>query len=262
MNVPPKNQARPMPNNRPTPMTGNRPGQPNMRPMPRTGQPGAVHPQQPAGNRPAQQNMRPMPRTGQPGAVRPQQPAGNRPAQPAMRPMPQNTAATRPAPQSAVRQAYPQQQQQQPSAETPITHAPKSPYEPNFASDFNLPPALIKTKGYLLTTLLILIIGFVFGSLTSGSTSSAPQVIGLQGVVRNRDITQKMARCGQTERGQACLLYIMNSSRYDKIAEDFFEEAVKLMGVQEYSISMVNPKYAKERIPPGYFAEIKIPNVR
>ncbi|MBQ6854561.1 MAG: hypothetical protein IJO11_03865 [Alphaproteobacteria bacterium] len=231
-------------------------------------------------NRP-QQGMRPpmqQQMSGQ-GAYRPQQ-GGN----PRMNPMgnhhPQqgvNPAMRQPThdgyQQQIQRQPYPQQQQ---SAQIPReTHAQginnshvnsdknTSTYFPNFASDFGLPATIITTKGFMLVSLIVLIIGMMFGSLLFGGGSSPqPQRQGLQGVVRNQDMTTPLRRCGMIDRGEACVLYIMNSTRYDKVAEDFFDEAVKLTEIQKYSISMVNPKYSKTRIPPGYFAEIKIPKIR
>jgi len=136
-------------------------------------------------------------------------------------------------------------------------------YDDNFAADFNLPPSVLKTKSMTVILIATCLIGVILGSMLFGS-SSAPkqQNTGLQGVVRNQDITTATPRCGLTDRGEACILYIVNHTRYDKIAEEFFDEAVKLTEVQKYSIAIANPKYAKTRIPPGYFAQIKIPKVR
>ncbi len=232
MPLPPKNPPQPLPNNQTTPratvppagmMPGRAPLQPNMRP----GQP----------MRSGQPNMRP----GQPN-MRPGQPL-QRPVQPQGMP-PQNT-----------------QQSQQNSAAQSNQNVKNQPAQ-NFASEFNLPPSVVSTKGFLLITVIALLVGFFFGNMMGGNNAPAPQqTVGLRGVVSNKDITSKMPRCGLVEKGQACLLYIMNSTRYDKIAEKFFEEAAKLMGVQVYSIGLVNPKYAKELIKPGYIAEIKIPKL-
>ena len=54
----------------------------------------------------------------------------------------------------------------------------------------------------------------------------------------------------------------MNSSRYEKRAEDFFKEASVLTERSLYVISIENPVYSKLIIPPGRFAEIKIPSIR
>lgn len=204
--------------------------------------------------------MQPNPNRRPAGAMqgRPMQPNPNRrpTGAPVQRQASSQNAMTRPAVQSVPQEA-PQQSATQQAAQ-------RGRYEPNFASDFNLPPSIIQTKGVMLMMACVLFMGLLVGMMMGGAGGSQPaqQQGGLRGVIRNKDITVKMPRCGLTDPGQACLLYIMNSTRYDKIAEDFFDEAVKLMGVQKYSIQMVNPVYAKDRIPPGYFAEIKIPNVR
>lgn len=146
--------------------------------------------------------------------------------------------------------------------ETPI----KGLYDDNFAADLNLPAKFLTTK--MMTMILggTLLVGMLFGSVLFGG-SSAPVVATnsrdtIKGVVPNDEITTATPRCGFAEKGQACLLYIQNNSRYDKIAEDFFDDVVRLMGVSKYHVSMVNVSYAKQRIRPGYIAQIKVPDVR
>lgn len=136
-------------------------------------------------------------------------------------------------------------------------------YDDNFAVDLNLPASVLKTKTVALVFGVTLLVGIIFGSIMfGGGSESTPQSAGLQGVVPNMDLDQPWPRCGTVEKGQACILYMMNNTRYDRTAEDFFDEAVRLMEVSRYSISMVNTRYAKQRIGPGYFAQIKIPNIR
>ncbi len=135
-------------------------------------------------------------------------------------------------------------------------------YDNNFAADFNLPPSVLTSKSIGIMLLVTCVIGLFLGSVFFGGGSEQTRTVGLQGVVANPDITTNIPRCGRVDKGQACILYIVNHTRYDKIVEDFFDEAVRLTEVAKYSISMVNPKYAKTRIPPGYFAQIKIPDVR
>lgn len=135
-------------------------------------------------------------------------------------------------------------------------------YDDNFAADLNLPATVLKTKTVALVFAVTLLVGVIFGSVMFGGSSAQQQSTGLQGVVPNMDLDRVWPRCGTVEKGQACVLYLMNNTRYDKTAEDFFDEAVRLMEVSRYSISMVNTRYAKQRINPGYFAQIKIPNVR
>ena len=58
------------------------------------------------------------------------------------------------------------------------------------------------------------------------------------------------------------MLYVQNTTRYDKKAVDFFDEVARLMGVSQYQVSIVNTSYAKQLIKPGYIAQIKIPDIR
>lgn len=196
----------------------------------------------------------------------PQQQAGasvrTAPTAPGMRPAGQQGQVRV---QQAPRMAQPQTRPVATREEMPrATQRPaQNIYADNFAADLNLPPWVLTTKNMFIFVVIVLFVGMLFGSVLFGGSSSAPQqTSGLQGVVANRDITTRLPRCGRTDVGQACVLYIMNHTRYDKLAEEFFNEAVRLTEVQKYSISMVNPKYAKTRIPPGHFAEIKIPNIR
>ena len=80
--------------------------------------------------------------------------------------------------------------------------------------------------------------------------------------IKNPDIQGRFPLCGRTAKSEPCILYIMNATRYDKQAEDFFKDAERLTERAYYSISIENPIYSKLNIPPGYFAEIKIPSLR
>ena len=160
-----------------------------------------------------------------------------------------------------------------PKAPTPVFMPKEHPqetqtkglYDDNFCVDFNLPAKFLTTKMMAMVIGGVLLVGVIFGATFFGgsdSGTSQQQQQGLQGIVPNPDLTKRTDRCGIAEKGQACLLYIMNSSRYDKTAEDFFEEAAATMGIGTYAVSMVNVRYAKQRIRPGYIAQIKIPDVR
>ncbi len=179
-------------------------------------------------------------------------------------PLPQapafNPGATAPA-QPSVSPVQPQQPVAQPEPQPAQQSAGL--YDNNFAADFNLPPSVLTTKMFVVILSLVCVVGMVLGASLFGS-SAAPQQqsSGFVGVVHNTDLTRDLPRCGMTDRGQACILYIVNHTRYDKKAREFFDEAVRLTEVQKYSISIANPKYAEIRIPPGHFAQIQIPNVR
>lgn len=235
------------------PQAGRRPMQPGVRP----GQPMRNRPMQPQAGQPVQRPMQPQ------GAMQRQAPMGTQ-GQP-------RVVVPQPGPHQPSGQGQAQVQQTQPATRASqenmdsvntAQEMERSPYVPNFATDFNLPASVIQTKGILSIFGVTLIIGMIFGSIFFGGSDNAPRPTGLQGVVRNPDITSEMKRCGLIDKGQACVLYIMNTTRYDKKAEDFFDDAVKLTEIQKFSIQMVNPKYAKTIIPPGRFAQIKIPNVR
>lgn len=239
--------------------------QPNRPGTPMGGQ-GMARPPYPQNNnamggiqgRPPQNATRPMMQQGQGMQNR----QGMMNQQPRMQPQPvqQNIAHVAVNESIDAEQAHTTEQVAMPTAES---MQPSNPYVPNFATDFNLPAGIISTKGVMGIFGGALVAGMLFGAIFFGGGSGATQQnTGLQGVVRNPDITTPMKRCGLIDRGQACVLYIMNTTRYDKRAEDFFDEAVKLTEVQKFSIQMVNPKYAKTLIPPGRFAQIKIPNVR
>lgn len=213
--------------------------------------------QRPAGQVPPQGARRPMnPATGAvPQGQRPMTRPVTRPGATPMNRQPQQAQQMRPAnrvPQRApqqVQQTYAYQQTPVQQRTTPVQQAQ------------NTQPQMANPKTLGIVAICSLLIGILLGAMMfSGSSNPAPQ--GLLGVVKNDDIRGKLPRCGRTDRGQACILYIMNNTRYDKTAETFFEEALRLTEVPIYSISMANPKYAKRRIPAGHFAEIHIPKVR
>lgn len=235
-----------------------RPAQPAQRPATGSG----MRPQNPQqrsgqmGQRPGQGAIpsggRTMPQTMQPRA-------GVRSANPQMRQVRPNTQINpaqgqRPI-QSGQRQMRPMQNTA-PYRTSPIqqTRPNELPLQTNQITNLN-------PKSLGVVAVLILVVGIILGAVMFGG-SSKPVQQGLLGVVKNTDIRSNLPRCGRIDRGQACILYIMNSTRYDQIAESFFEEALRLTEVPIYSISMANPKYAKRRIPPGHFAEIHIPKVR
>lgn len=163
-------------------------------------------------------------------------------------------------------------QTQQPSIQRPVaqqaSQMPQQNVMPNKAAMSQQTPQLSPMQAFLLNSrnlafLLLgtVIFGILLGAMMFGG-SSKPVSRGLQNIVKNSDIRQPLPFCGRVHKGQACVLYIMNASRYDQMAENFFNEALKLTEVPLRSISWANPKYAKQRIPPGAFAEIFIPNTR
>ena len=184
---------------------------------------------------PVQQTGAPQQRPVQ--GVRPVQ--GTRPIQgQAVRRVP--AGATRTVPQGTRPVQRPAAQRPQPQRPTGVDMNPK-------------------TVGVI--AMIALFCGLLLGAMFFGGTSKPVQQ-GLIGVVKNTDITQPLRRCGLIDKGQACVLYIVNHTRYDKTVEDYFKQAQDLTGVPLYSIQMANPRYAKRIVRPGYFAEIHIPRVR
>ena len=121
--------------------------------------------------------------------------------------------------------------------------------------------ALPSNKKQVVIAAGVFVIGLLMGAIMFGGSSepSAPAPKGLQGIVSNPDIKEPLKRCGQVEASNPCVLYVMNNYTYEKLAEDFFETAVSVTGRKDRVIRMDNVRYATIRIPPGYFAQIKIP---
>ena len=232
-----------------------------------------------------QQKQRPVPHQAGP-VRRPAQPAGQgtpvrrpapgmRPATtaqgaPIRRPAPGMRPATtaqgapvrRPAPGMRPAQGAPiRRSVQTRPLQTPVNPAQSQPQQSKPAPQTTGSELSLNPKSLAFVAVIVFLCGILMGAMMFGG-SSKPQVVGLTGVVKNADIRTRTPRCGQIDKGQACILYVMNNTRYDKIAENFFDTALRLTEVPIFSISMANPKYAKKRIPPGAFAEILIPKVR
>ncbi len=109
--------------------------------------------------------------------------------------------------------------------------------------------------------IVAVVFGIILGAVMFGGSGGdpTPVVQGLQGIVSNPDIKTPLKRCGQVEASAACVLYIMNSLPYEKLAKDFFEAATAVTGRSTTIIGWDNVRYGGLKIPPGYFAQIKIP---
>ena len=130
----------------------------------------------------------------------------------------------------------------------------------HIAARLKLSAAIYKTKVAAGILAGMLVIGLLFGAVLFGG-SAPQQVAGLKGVIQNPD-WNGLPRCGSVSKTSPCAVYFMNHSQNDRQAEDFFGEAVRQTGRQEYLIKIENPHYAKTRIPPGYIAQIRIPPLR
>ena len=133
----------------------------------------------------------------------------------------------------------------------------------NFAAALKLSPRIFETK--IMAAILggCVVVGMVLGMVFFGGGSQKQTVIqGLTDIVVNPDIRGRLLRCGRVSVSSPCAVFIMNHSRDDRLAEDFFKDAAKLTGRSDYMIRIENQKYAKARIPPGWMACIKIPPLR
>lgn len=135
-----------------------------------------------------------------------------------------------------------------------------SPYDDNLAADLGLPPAFIRTKVLLFVFLLFTLLGgcagFFFGVSQSQGKDEMP------GVVNNAEIPKGRPRCGLAEKGQGCVLYLMNAQRREMEAKEFFGYAADILGIPKFQIETANIRYATMRIPPGYIALFNIPPVQ
>jgi len=109
----------------------------------------------------------------------------------------------------------------------------------------------------------LLLIGICIGALMFSSSPEPAKPQGLTNIVQNPDIITPLRLCGRSiSETDPCILYIVNHTRFDKKAQDFFQRAADLTGRTKPTIEIENLTYAKLQIPPGYFAKIKIPPFR
>ena len=131
-------------------------------------------------------------------------------------------------------------------------------YDNNIAAELNLPPQVIQTKPVVAILAAVLAFGMILGCVMGGSGKKMV-VQGLDGVVRNPHVTSGMYRCGRVDPNRECILYIMNSKKFDQSGEDFFQMAQDITGVPKYSIQLSNTNYANALIQGGAIAQIYIP---
>jgi len=134
----------------------------------------------------------------------------------------------------------------------------ENPYEHNMASDLGLPPAFVKTKVLLPLFMFLLAFGGVAGYFAASVLQSGAENE-LPGVVTNAEIPKGRPRCGIAQKGQGCVLYLMNARRREVEAKDFFSMASDILGVPKFQIETANIRYATMRIPPGYIALLNVP---
>ena len=133
----------------------------------------------------------------------------------------------------------------------------QNPYEKNMASDLGLPPAFIKTKVLVPLFVFFLFCGGLFGYFTAALNNNSSSE--LPGVVYNAEIPKGRPRCGIAQKGQGCVLYLMNAQRREMEAKEFFNMASDMLNIPKFQIETSNIRYATMRIPPGYIALINVP---
>ncbi len=141
----------------------------------------------------------------------------------------------------------------------PVVSAEGGKYDNNFAAEFNLSPKILETKVMASIAAGVLFFGIMVGCAMFGGSSKTVQTGGLGDIIYNPDIKYALPRCGQTDPNRACVLYIMNAKTYDRLGNDFFQEAQNITGVPKYSIQISNVLYANKLIRPGFIAQIYIP---
>ncbi len=135
-------------------------------------------------------------------------------------------------------------------------------YDDNFAVRFNLPPKVLTTKYMSFIFGGILLFGIILGAFMGGGDSCSNQPAGLTGVIANPEVPRGRMRCGIAEKGQGCVLYLMNYQRRDVQAKDFYPLVAQMTGVQRFQIETGNMRYAYTTIKPGYIAQFNVPPVR
>lgn len=109
-------------------------------------------------------------------------------------------------------------------------------------------------------TVLGALLGFFIGAFAFSSHSEEKH--GLEDVIINPDVPQGRARCGLTEKSQACVFYVMNCYKQELTGRDFYKLAATLTGREEYMIENENMRYSTTRIKPGAFAQLNIPALK
>ncbi len=142
----------------------------------------------------------------------------------------------------------------------PSYQQPSNSFKEKFEKIKEFVKECLDTKNRKILAGIIFILGIFFGNVFFGGGEGNQVIQGLAGVVQNSEpeISTK-SRCGIAERTQGCILYLMNASRTDKEAKDFYNQAADITGVPPYDIQMSNIRYATTVIRPGHIAQLNIP---
>jgi len=115
-------------------------------------------------------------------------------------------------------------------------------------------------KKIILTALGCFVLGLLVGAFAFASKTEEKH--GLEDVVLNPDVPQGRARCGLTDKTQACIFYVMNCYKQELTGRDFYKLAATLTGREEYTIESENLRYSNVKIKPGAFAQLNIPALK
>lgn len=122
-----------------------------------------------------------------------------------------------------------------------------------------IPPVLFRPSAYISLMAGIFIIGLIFGSIVFGGKNVPTAEAGsIGGIVHNPDARGGTQRCGLAPRGQACVVYIMNTDHVDREGKTFFQAAAEMVGAQKYVVDAGNPNYANTIIRPGRIGQFYI----
>lgn len=135
-----------------------------------------------------------------------------------------------------------------------------SPYDDNMAADMGLPAGFLKTKVLIPLFVLFLFLGTGLGMFIGNPRQVVSEE--LPGVVSNPEIPKGRPRCGLSQKGQGCVLYLMNAQRREVEAKEFFGMAADMLSIPKFQIETANIRYATTRVPPGYIALFNIPPVQ
>ena len=142
----------------------------------------------------------------------------------------------------------------------PLGTQPENPNESGGGNSEDVKHKILPYLWYVLGGTFV--IGLILGLMMAGGDSAPVAPTCPLRHIRNSDIQGHFRLCGQVSRTEPCVLYIMNTTQYEKAVEDFYPEAQRLTERSIQLISIENPVYSKLRVPPGLFAEIKIPSLR
>ena len=137
-----------------------------------------------------------------------------------------------------------------------------NPYEGTIVEKWGIGPSILQPAHALISILVILFVGILLGAVLFGGDDQSSVQQGLQGVIPNPEVRgRNIGRCGRVPKTSECIFFIMNASRLDKHAREFYQQVSDLTEVPKYTIELANVEYASYLIRPGYIAQIYVPSI-